>query len=72
MKDIASTDIDERACILQNYSPSQKDANDELEETPVMFYDYAFDEHQSTKGQTTAKNKDQCDSLSLDRLFNQG
>ncbi|KAL0640311.1 hypothetical protein Q9L58_000591 [Maublancomyces gigas] len=61
MKPFDSTDIDERICILQNYGLSQRNKDVELGETPVMFYDYAFDEYQKLdeyEGQIVEKKKD--------------
>lgn len=61
MKPFDSTDIDHKICILQNYGLSQKNKDVELEETPVMFYDYAFDEYQKLdeyEGQIAEKKKD--------------
>lgn len=69
MKPFSQADIDERTCILQNYGLSQRDTNAELGETPVMFYDYAFDEDQDEESQTTAKNEDMWADLPLARLY---
>lgn len=69
MKPFGPADIDERTCILQNYGLSQRNANVELKDTPVMFYDYAFDEDQDGESQTTAKNEDMWADLPLERLY---
>lgn len=69
MKRFGPADIDERTCILQNYGLSQRDTNAELKETPVMFYDFAFDEDQDEENQTTVKNEDMWADLPLERLY---
>lgn len=77
MRPFDPTAIDEKTCFLYNYNLLQRDRCVELRETPVMFYDYAFDEDQNEegqtteneKGQTTKRNEDMWASLSLERLY---